>query len=396
MRFAVLMYPFGAMGGYLTVALAYELAQNGVATEAIGALIAVSLIPNTWRFLWAPVLDITLSPRIWYTWSSVASALSIIALSLIPENNGALVLMGVLIFIGNVVITFNSMGVDIIAAASSPPEQKGRFGGWLQAGNLAGGGVGGGLALWIAQNTPYHWIAGAVVGASFLLCPLALVGLPSMARTHAGEDVFKRVGEVARDSWALARSRAGALAILVLFLPLGSGAASNLWSAIADDWTATANTVALVNGTIGGLVSGVGCLIGGYLCDRMDRKWSYALFGLLQAACAAAMAYAPHTESMYICFTMLYALIAGLCYAAFCSLTLEIIGVGSAATQYNLLACLSNMPIQYMTLIVGRAHTLWGASGMLYTEAIIATAGAGVYAGVRYLTVRRTLAPVIA
>ena len=32
----------------------------------------------------------------------------------------------------------------------------------------------------------------------------------------------------------------------------------------------------------------------------MNRKSAYALYGLLQALCAVAMALAPRTESMYI------------------------------------------------------------------------------------------------
>jgi hypothetical protein len=42
------------------------------------------------------------------------------------------------------------------------------------------------------------------------------------------------------------------LALLIVFLPIGSGAASNLWAAVADDWHASANTVALVTGVVGG------------------------------------------------------------------------------------------------------------------------------------------------
>jgi PAT family beta-lactamase induction signal transducer AmpG len=48
-----------------------------------------------------------------------------------------------------------------------------------------------------------------------------------------------------KDLWQVARARAGFLALLICFLPIGSGAASNLWSAVADDWHASANTVAL-------------------------------------------------------------------------------------------------------------------------------------------------------
>ena len=183
-------------------------------------------------------------------------------------------------------------------------------------------------------------------------------------------------------------------ALLICFLPIGTGAASGLWAAVADDWHATADTVALVTGVIGGLVSAVGCVVGGYLCDRMNRKAAYALYGLLQAVCAVAMAIAPRTEPMYIVFTMIYAFITGLTYAGFSAVVLEAIGLGAAATKYNLFASLSNMPIAYMTVVEGWAHTRWGAGGMLNAEALIGVLAILVFIAVAtMMTKARVLTP---
>ena len=71
------------------------------------------------------------------------------------------------------------------------------------------------------------------------------------------------------------------------------------------------------------------------------------------------MALAPRTESMYILFTMAYALITGLTYAGFSAVVLEAIGLGAAATKYNAFASLSNMPIAYMTVVEGWAQARW-------------------------------------
>jgi predicted MFS family arabinose efflux permease len=170
---------------------------------------------------------------------------------------------------------------------------------------------------------------------------------------------------------------------------MSTGAASNLWSAVAGDWHATADTVALVTGVLGGIVSAAGCLAGGYLCDRMDRKHCYVLYGLLQVACALAMALAPRTEPMYIVFTTVYALITGLTYAGFSAVVLEAMGKGAAATKYNVFASLSNMPIAYMTVINGWAHERWGAAGMLYTESALAVAAIVLFVSVSSLRSRR-------
>jgi MFS family permease len=144
---------------------------------------------------------------------------------------------------------------------------------------------------------------------------------------------------------------------------------------VAGDWNATADTVALVTGVLGGVLSGAGCLLGGWICDRMDRKAGYVLYGVLQATCAVGMAFAPRSQPMYIFWTCLYAVITGLTYAGFTAFVLEAIGTGAAATKYNVFASLSNAPIYYMTLVDGWAYARRGAVGMLNTEAAICILG---------------------
>jgi len=201
---------------------------------------------------------------------------------------------------------------------------------------------------------------------------------------------LRDVRNVLHDLWQVVRSRPGMLALLIVFLPLSTGAASNLWAAVADDWHASAETVALVTGVLGGIFSATGCLVGGFACDRMNRKSAYVLYGVLQASCAVAMALAPRTEAMYILFTLLYALITGLTYAGFSAVVLEAIGLGAAATKYNVFASLSNMPIAYMVVVEGWAHERFGAAAMLYAEAAFAVAALLVFVSAAWLLARRS------
>jgi predicted MFS family arabinose efflux permease len=137
-----------------------------------------------------------------------------------------------------------------------------------------------------------------------------------------------------------------------------------------------------VTGVLAGIISAVGCIAGGVICDRMNRKAAYAVYGILQALCAVAMAAAPRTESTFIVFTSLYAFITGLTYAGFTAFVLEAMGTGAAATKYNVYASLSNTPIYYMTRIDGWAHGRWGPAGMLRTEAALGMAGLLAFIGV--------------
>jgi MFS transporter, PAT family, beta-lactamase induction signal transducer AmpG len=247
----------------------------------------------------------------------------------------------------------------------------------------------------LANALPDPWMSGAILGAACVLCMAALAFVPEPPALARSGSYPRDLRAVLSDMWQVVRSRPGFLALLICFLPIGSGAASNLWAAVADVWHASADTVALVTGVVGGLVSAFGCIVGGYICDRMDRKRSYVLYGLLQAACAVAMALAPRTEVMYIVFTTGYAFITGLTYAGFSAVVLEAIGLGAAATKYNVFASLSNMPIAYMTVIEGWAQTRWGVGAMLHAEAVFALAGVLVFMMASVMTARRSVpAPV--
>ena len=389
--FMFLCAPFGVVSGFLSVAIGFLLAQAGLSVEEIAALVAASFIPQTWKFLWAPVADTTLSAKRWYVASCAVSALGIYAIAALPATRASLPWLYAIAVLSSFATTFLAMACESLLAYDTPPDQKGRASGWYQAGNLGGGGLGGGAGLWLAQVLPAPWMSGAILGIACFACCLALFFIREPVRAPRAAHYGHDLANVARDLWTVLKSRAGLLALLICFLPLGTGAASGLWSAVAKDWNASAETVALVTGVVGGLASAVGCFMGGFVCDRMERKNAYALFGFMLALCATGMAMAPRTEASYIVFTTIYAWISGLSYAGFTAIVLETIGQGAAATKYNVFASLSNMPIAYMIVVDGWAHGRFGADGMLYVEALIGVLAIGVFYAIAHAV--RTLRP---
>jgi MFS transporter, PAT family, beta-lactamase induction signal transducer AmpG len=387
--FTALIVPFGAVGGYLTVALAYTLSQAGLPVARLGLLIAIYYMPQTWKFLWAPIVDTTLTRKTWYLIGSFFSILGVVAMAACSTRATLFGVLASVAVIASFAVTFLGMSVESLAAYGTSAQHKGRTGGWLQAGSLGGSGIGGGAALWLSQQTHFAWIPGVALGACFALCCLALLFVTEPLPSSRESSVSGRVIGVVKDLWQVARSRGGYLALLIVFLPIGSGAAANFFSAAADDWHASAQTVALINGALGGLVSAAGCIAGGYLCDRFNRKTAYIAYGLLLSCCALAMAVSAHTASSYVIGTASYAFITGLCFAAFSAVTFEAIGHGAAATKYNLFASLSNMPIAYLTAIEGWAHTPWGINGFLYVDAVLGALGALLFCAVAFLTARR-------
>jgi len=387
--FGILIIPFGVLGGYLSVAVGYMLQHAGISVETIAGLVAAGLVPHTWKFLWAPIADTTLTRKAWYWISAVVVALGVFATGALPATAASLPLLGIVILVSNIASTFMGMAAESLLAYGTDEHEKGRAGGWYQAGNLGGNGIGGGAGLFLAQALPHPWMASAIVGAVCLACGLALHFVPEPPATHRTGGVLADLKNVGKDLWGVAKSQRGFVALILCFLPLGSGAASGLWSAVASDWRASANAVALATGIGSGVLSAAGCVAGGWICDRMDRRYAYASFGVLQALCAVGMALAPHDQTNYVLWTSLYAFITGLTYAGFTAFVLEAMGLGAAATKYNVFASLSNMPIWYMTQIDGWAHTRFGPSGMLFTEACFGALGLLLFLSLMGLVRRR-------
>ena len=368
----ILILPMGVSIGFVSVTLGYLLSQAGVSVDKIAALIATTLVPHIFKFIWAPLVDTTLSFKKWYWIASIISSIGIMALGILPLKESSLPGLTIIILLTQFAVTFLCMATEGLMAYDVPAALKGRAGGFFQAGNLGGVGLGGGIGLFLAQRLSEPWMVSVSLGILCFLCALALFYFKNPKITIREETISMTYQNLLKDVWSTLKTKNGILAMLLCFLTLGTGAASNLWSSIAKDWQVNADTIAVVTGVAGGLLSALGCMIGGWVCDRMNRRNAYLLFGLIGAATAVGMAYAPRTEIMFILWTSFYAITLGLSYAGFTAFTLEAIGKGAAATKYNIFAALSNAPIYLMTYVVGIAYAHNGATVMLNTEAVFA------------------------
>ena len=382
--YIMLFLPMGITNGYIVVTLAYLLSQAGVSVGAIAALVGLGLLPQTWRALWSPLVDTTLSVRAWYLISATASGVLMAATALVAPTVNNFGWIELLCVSFSLTATFTTIAGSGLMAHGTSDEEKGRAGGWSQAGNLGGTGLGGGVGLWLAQHAPM-WISGTVLGVMCTATALALLFLSEPEAQHRTRNVLDSLANVGRECWALLSNARGGLVFFLMLLPIGVGAAQNLWSAVADDWHASADAVALVNGVLGGVVAMVGCLIGGWICDKIDRKTAYVIFGIVIAIATVAMALAPRTQTMFVVFVLLYALLSGVCYAGFAAVVFETIGKGAAATKANVLSGISNVPLIYAGIFDGWGHDRWGSNGLLYTDAVLSVTGVLVFISVAFM-----------
>lgn len=392
--YTILYLPFGALGGFVTVPLTFLATRHGLSITEGALLNGAQLLTNWLKWLWAPIVDVTLTPRQWYVISTVCSALGVFAMAVIPLSPETLPLMLGVIAAASLINSMVGMSIEAIMAGTVAPGEQGRVSAWFQAGNLGGNGVGGGIGLLLLQTLPAPWMTGVIMGGMFLACCGALFWLPDPHEHRVRSGVVDAVRSVLRDIGHIAETRGGRLAAILCFLPVGTGAAQGVLtqSAVAAHWGAGDKEVALMQGIVAGIITAIGCFGGGWLADRLKPRPAYSWIGLGLAGVAIAMAFTPATPLTYVVWSMVYSAGVGLAYAAFTAVVLEAIGHGSGATKYNLYASLANFPIWWLGLLLGwvadhalEAYGVDGSVAMLLCEAVLGVVGVGIFIAANYV-----------
>lgn len=371
--FFFLVLPYGISSGFVSITLPFFLTGAGFSVAAAGAIVAVGVSANLWLFLWGPLADLTLTPKRWYLIGLTTGAISIFALSLIPFQQSAVAILTVMVFVSQIATTLVVLPVGGLMAHTVPEEKKGRAAGWYQAGNLGGNGVGGGAGVWLGAHMSKEF-AGSTLALVMLLAAFALHFASDVRIVSPGESFRARMRLLGRDLLAMLRLAIPLLTIVLVASPIGAGAMNNLWSAVASDWQASADMVALVTGVLNGIVAALGCIAGGWVVDRYGRWWAYFGFGIALAFVAIVMAALARTPLVYEIGVLVYAFFVGAGYAAFSAMVVHAIGRGVASTKYAFCQSLGNLPVVYMTALNGYVHDRYGTSWMLMNEALVAIA----------------------
>jgi len=375
----VLYFPLGLAIGFPSVALGYLGSRAGLDVSAVAGLVGMTFVAGGWKFLWAPVGDYTLSRKRWYVVSIAAVALGLLAMTAIPLSKATAPLLSALILVTTVAATFSAFATEGLMAHNTTPATRGRAAGWFQSGNQFGQTAGGGIGLWLVVHGPAPWVGGLALAAILFACAIPLIGLEEPPRALANASVGARIREAWRELADVLRSRAGRIALILAILPIGTGAAMFLFSAIAREFHASVDVVSSVLGLGGGVAIVAGCFVGGRLADRVAKPTAYAMSCGLGLVACVVMALSPRTSGSYAATTLFYTFTLGMVTASFTGLVLAIIGETAAATKINLFFAINTLFSLGMLRAAGWAHDAWSTNGMLLTEALTGVAALAVF-----------------
>jgi MFS transporter, PAT family, beta-lactamase induction signal transducer AmpG len=361
--FLLMPLPFGIFSGYVQTALPWLLRRMGYSVNSIGAVVALILSPMAFAFLWGPLADFGFRRR---TWMLLMSALSGVLLGAAILLLGANALLATwLLFAGYAVSLFTTACGGGLLAATQAEGVKSRAAAWMQGGMLTSSALGGALLLYCSKQLTLSALA---VGAALLVTAPAFVALtiPEPAPLSDLKNFWKTCTTMGGEIRATLFSMRSLPGILLLFAPVGTGAAQSLFAAMAKDYHVGMQGVLLLNGLLGGSLNMIGAYVAVIVPSHWDRRIAYAAAGLACAGVGAYLTFAPLNPITYLTGVALYMLTTGACYGFFLGVVMVTMGDAglSASGRYAILVSLGDLPIVYMTVVEGWSFKLFGVRGV--------------------------------
>jgi PAT family beta-lactamase induction signal transducer AmpG len=373
--FALSAMPYGVVGSFAGSVMPYLTRNAGVDVDSIGWYGTLLFIPPMLQFLYAPIVDIGPKRKHWLVIVAALGAAFLVGACVmpLPEHMTAFLAFAVAAQLISGLVGACNGG---LLAVTMPDDLRGRAGAWYNVGNLSGGA----LAAWVAISMTSAELDPLVIGLTLA----AMMVLPSLVILWVHEpprDNIANAREVfsstLRDVKKVLFSKTGITGVLLCLSPVGTASLTNYFTAFGPDYKASPFLVGFTSGPAQAVLTAMGALAGGYLCDRYNRRAMYLLAGTLTALVGIAMMLSPRNEVTFAWGVMTYLLVTGFCYSAFTATVLETIGKGgqAASTQYSLFVAAGNAAIAYVGLIDTRFHAKHGVEGVIASDAALNLAG---------------------
>jgi len=356
--------------------LAFLLSQQGIGSKVQSHLISLLALPTSLYFLWSPITDFFVRRR---TWSLVGGLLSaaLMAAAFHQKNLNsapALVLMLMSACLSQLVVS--SCGG--MMGALRQERTKRIACSFYQAGSMGLGALSVSILIWLSPRISRDGLA---VAAG------ALIGLPALFAFAAPKQHEISTGSFGRTMhrvWLEFKAtflcvRAIPYTLCMLF-PIATGSAVGLIPGIAKSYHVSGDSVAWVNGLIGGLLTAAGSLAGTAIPARISAPVIYLCVGIVNAATIAVLWLGPMTPGTYYVGVLLYLFTVGTAYGLFTAVVLEFLGDSgkSGSGRYSIINSMGNIPVLYMIVVDGWGADRWGPRGLPGIDCVVGGLGAAL------------------
>jgi PAT family beta-lactamase induction signal transducer AmpG len=337
--------------GFVTVALAAHLAARGAAAAAIGGVIAMAVLPWSFKWAWGPVVD---SGRLAWLgrrrpWLIVAQAMMILTaagIALVPETDIAL--LGQVILLHNVFVGLQDVAVDALAVDQLEGAARERASGMMFGSAYVGTFLGGaGLGI-VTARFGLPWAIAALTTAQAALLALVLAVREQPRSSHAapasGLGLLALGRGLARGMLAPQAFRAAVAAFLLKVMPAALSVLMLVQLIERFGWSQ--ERYSAVSGGVGVLLGLAASVAAGFLAGRVGPRRTAVVASLVLGAAWIAFGLASQRWNRT---DVVFGLAAAetICLAAttvaFFSIFMRVASPAVAATQFTASMAIMNL-----------------------------------------------------
>lgn len=391
--FGVLYVSEGIPLGFTAVAMAAYMRRAGLEIAQISAFVAMLYLPWSFKWAWSPLLDMVRLERYggrkaWIFGCLAMMIITLLAAGLIDFVNQFELLLA-LILIHNIFAATQDVAIDSLAVSTLKADERGTGNGFMFGGAYIGQGLGGGGAMFVAG---YFGFEAALTYACILLsCVAAFAvvfirdpGLAKRAEAAIGSLIarlYAKLCDFLRELHkGFFRSGRGPIfGVLFSLTPLGAMAlTSAVGTTMQVDYGLGDAQIAELN-VYSTAISGIACVLGGWLGDRFGLRKVIAIFYFLTALPTLYMAWQLSGEAglqglalgtFYGCYLSL-ALFTGLHYGTTAAVFMGLTNPLVAATQFTGFMALANLTIAYTNFWQGQVADAFDFATVLYIDAAL-------------------------
>jgi PAT family beta-lactamase induction signal transducer AmpG len=265
----------GIPWGFTATTIPLYLADRGLDNAAVGAALAMTTLPDSFKWIWGPIIDAFTLPRFGrrrpgIVFAQGMMALTILSLILIPDLTEDLKLLAWIVLIHTVFNALQDVAVDALAVDLLDEHERGRANGLMYASKYGGGMIGAGGMTTLVAYTSFQ--TALIVQTAILV---AIMMVPLLVReTDKPIEQRPRVRDVLRGLVDVFGVRSALVtALLMLTVHIGVGVVTaNAFVLFTQDLRWEPERYAQLTGIVG-LGAGLGgSVLGGLLADRFGRR----------------------------------------------------------------------------------------------------------------------------
>ena len=391
LSFGLMYVSEGIPYGFTSVAMVAIMRTEGISIFQIGAFSAALLVPWSFKWAWAPVIDVVKLHRYggrkaWILFCTTMMIITLLITAIVDFHRNFEMLIAMVV-LNNFFCATQDVAIDSLAVSTLKSDERAAGNGFMFGGQFFGIALGGGGAIYVFGRWGFEAALVYISIALFLnwLFILFFISDPDVVKNFVRKsgDLMQQMREQLKTFFrelytSFTKSGNGPrVGLLFAVLPVGSMALNYaILGTIKVDIGLTQSQNAEIS-IYNTLAAATGCLIGGWLAQRFGVKRMLAVFMGATAIPTALLAMRIESVGLeqvplrdFYTIVILHGAIYGMTFGAHKAVFMGMTNPAVGATQFTAFMAMGNVAIVYSNLWQGYIAQWHGYATVLYLDAL--------------------------